>query len=186
MPNWITNKLTINADNETLERIIAEVRNGDKPFDFEKVIPMPDNVYKGNLGPEEEKLYGKNNWYDWSIDNWGTKWNACHNNEDDIVEIFNGKLVYEFDTAWAAPFPVALKLSEKYKCACTLEYYDEDFGYNCGCFVCDNGAVDTDFHADATTKESALEWIADAFGDETMEAHGYYLVNNKWQFKMED
>ncbi len=180
MPNWVTNRLTITADDDTLKRIIAEVRNGDKSFDFEKVIPMPENIYRGDLGPEERKTYGNNNWYYWSIANWGTKWNACQNEDGDIIEIFNGTLVYEFDTAWSAPYPVVQRLSEKYTCVCTLEYFDEDFGCNCGCYECVNGEVDTDIGFDGD--DAAYTWLAATFGSETMEAHGYSLVNGKWEY----
>ena len=42
---------------------------------------------------------GKNNWYDWSIMNWGTKWNA---QEVDVRQNKN-VLDYSFQTAWDAP-----------------------------------------------------------------------------------
>ena len=36
-------------------------------IDFNKVIPMPDYIFQGNLGMAEREKYGKENWYDWSI-----------------------------------------------------------------------------------------------------------------------
>jgi len=47
-------------------------------------------------------------WYDWSIENWGTKWDAVESEgkpED-------GEL--RFLTAWAEPIPIIKKLFEKY------------------------------------------------------------------------
>lgn len=179
MPNWITNRLTIKADNETLERIINEVKTDKQSLDFEKIIPMPENIFRGNLGTEERKLYGRNNWYDWSCDNWGTKWNACNNEYD--AEIFNGTLVYDFETAWSAPYPIVQKISEKYKCACVLEYYDEDFGYNCGRYECTSGTVVKDVCFNGG--DEALEWIAETFGSDTMDSFGCELKDGKWQYR---
>ena len=46
------------------------------------------------------KLYGHDNWYNWSIANWGTKWDACepHINHDD-KDYFS----VNFESAWAPP-----------------------------------------------------------------------------------
>lgn len=48
---------------------------------------------------------GYTNWYDWSVVNWGTKWNtySCSRNTDGIPD---GSLSYRFDTAWNAPTPI--------------------------------------------------------------------------------
>jgi hypothetical protein len=51
------------------------------------------------LGREEEEKHGKNNWYHWSIDNWGTKWNSV----DTRVEENGSTLSYNFMTAWDCP-----------------------------------------------------------------------------------
>lgn len=54
---------------------------------------------------------GYTNWYDWSVDNWGTKWDACSidevSSEDNLFEI-------RFDTAWSLPVPVLKALAQKY------------------------------------------------------------------------
>ena len=49
--------------------------------------------------------YGATTWYDWCCDNWGTKWNAYSNEQEDEDTI-------SFETAWSNPEPVMLKLSE--------------------------------------------------------------------------
>jgi len=53
---------------------------------------------------------GHTSWYDWSIANWGTKWNAYSFVPGEIVEDDNeaGVFTYEFrfDTAWSPPTPV--------------------------------------------------------------------------------
>ena len=52
-------------------------------------------------------LYGHTTWYDWSCENWGTKWNSYDNEQVDADTIL-------FSTAWSNPEPIMLKLSEMY------------------------------------------------------------------------
>ena len=52
--------------------------------------------------------HGVDNWYDWCIENWGTKWN-CHTVE---FEEDGNQLRYEFDTAWSPPEGIYWKLKE--------------------------------------------------------------------------
>ena len=75
---------------------------------------------------ENKRKHGHYSWYSWSIDNWGTKWNAYK------VKRQNAQLL-EFQTAWSAPFPVVTALSFKSPGdRLTLEYADEDYGSNFG------------------------------------------------------
>lgn len=64
--------------------------------------------------------YGCKTWYEWSIQNWGTKWNA--------YDISVSDNVLEFDTAWASPTPVLEKWIAQFKLTCTVKAFDE--GYN--------------------------------------------------------
>ena len=90
---------------------------------------MPPNIFLGDLGIKEREQYGKNNWYDWSIANWGTKWNALsHNRQEDADK---GTLV--FYTAYNAPHPILKKLSEMFpEVTVHHQWADEDIGCNCG------------------------------------------------------
>ena len=112
MPNHIQNRVTFDCSEEKLNEILAAIcsvdeETGQNRVDFNKIIPMPDHIFKGLLGTEEKKIYGKNNWYDWSIENWGTKWNGydsevCGNNQ------------FKFCTAWSAPHRPSVPLSSAY------------------------------------------------------------------------
>lgn len=71
------------------------------------------------------KSYGYRSWYTWSIDNWGTKWNACetHVSYDD-----NDFGVVHFDTAWSYPEPIIDKIFEDNpNCVINFSWYDEDY-----------------------------------------------------------
>ena len=77
MPNHVENHLTFDCSEERLKEILQAIgrdedsaldgQYGIGTFDFNKVIPMPDDIYRGDLGPKEQKIYGKKNWYDWSL-----------------------------------------------------------------------------------------------------------------------
>lgn len=74
--------------------------------------------------------YGYATWYDWSIKNWGTKWNAygCH----DKLDSSNMDTIC-FQTAWSAPHEILKRLSEMYpNIEITHQWADEDLGSNCG------------------------------------------------------
>jgi hypothetical protein len=79
--------------------------------------------------------FGHNNWYDWKLDNWGTKWNAYD-------QYTSGDNVISFDTAWSTPSEIIQYLSVKYpKLIFNVEYADEDFGHNLGTYTYQNGEV---------------------------------------------
>ena len=106
MPNYIYNTLKIKGNLNDLNHVLNFVKSDSSLFDFDKILPMPDYIYRGDLIDIERKLYGKNNWYDWSMDNWGTKWNsvgAC------IEENF-----IRFETANTPCVPVVTALAQKY------------------------------------------------------------------------
>ncbi len=55
--------------------------------------------------------YGVYSWYDWCCAMWNTKWNACCNE----VELEGDTLMYQFDTAWSGPWPIAAAISALYE-----------------------------------------------------------------------
>ena len=99
MPNWTENNVLFVGKKKQLETLKTMLKSKDNDFDFNNIVPMPKNIFRGLLGREEEEKYGKNNWYHWSIDNWGTKWNSV----DTTVEENGSTLSYNFMTAWDCP-----------------------------------------------------------------------------------
>jgi hypothetical protein len=79
------------------------------------------------------KQYGHASWYEWSIANWGTKWNAY-----DIKRHSDRKI--RFQTAWNAPLAVIEALSRKFPEAdLRIRWADEDDGANTGDMWCKAG-----------------------------------------------
>jgi hypothetical protein len=68
--------------------------------------------------------FSGNNWYDWNVRNWGTKWDvAVRDNEEypetELTDESETLLAYRFNTAWSPPTEAITKLS--------LQYPDLDF-----------------------------------------------------------
>jgi hypothetical protein len=49
MPNWCTNEIVVSGDFVERERMVDEVRDGDTPLSFAKILPPPkdDPIYRG-------------------------------------------------------------------------------------------------------------------------------------------
>ncbi len=142
MPNWVRNIVYI-ENKQALKDLIVKKHDRDE-FDFNKVIPMPEELDESSdrflekLSIEEKLLFlkehdGVDNWYDWRISNWDTKWNA---NETAILDD-NTVL---FDTAWSPPFKIFSKISEMYNTTVEVRYADEGITENSGTIIYQDGA----------------------------------------------
>ena len=100
---------------------------------------MPAHIFRRNLGMAEREKYGKDNWYDWSISNWGSKWNSYGYDGAYTPQDFDGEHI-EFQTAWSRPESVIAVLAAKYPdLSFEHKWADEDFGYNTGKKEYENG-----------------------------------------------
>lgn len=140
MPNWVRNNVKFGTD-KVIKECIVKDENGVEKFDFNKVIPMPKVLEEENgfnkLTLEERLLFLKendncDNWYDWNVHYWGTKWNSSE------TCVVNDKEV-EFETAWSMPEPVLQEISRKYNTTVEVEYADEGITENSGRVMYENG-----------------------------------------------
>lgn len=163
MPNWVMNIVEITSP-EDIFKDIVEFVNGENPFDFNKIIPMPDTVFKGDVGEKEKAEHGGNNWYDWSIKNWGTKWNSSDVTVNEINQILT------FSTAWSVPVPIIEAFARILpNISFVWTWADEDRGNNTGKVRVDDGemtgGVDTDGSAEALANY-AYCWGEDEYREE--------------------
>ena len=108
--------LEVSGDQKLQEKFFNAIGQGlesEQPIDFEKIIPPPDNLFRGNIGNDEQKYCKDNNlpnWYDWNRENWGAKWNASY------CELRPSKqgdsTVLLFETAWSLPLPIFEKIEQ--------------------------------------------------------------------------
>ena len=132
MPNWTTVFISMEGIEKESE-LFYKNEDGELCFDFNSLIPEPKTYEEYVAGggdkldtPEEAHCQIDEdrpwfNWYDWHIENWGTKWNACH-----------CEVCYDcvhFETAWSYPEPIIKALSEKYPDREIDVSYDYE-GYN--------------------------------------------------------
>ena len=136
-----------------------------KLSEFEKERPM-------GLGITQDKhdefilKYGYDNWYDWCIFNWGTKWNAYDVTEWSINECseYTTSATIYYETAWSPATALWLKMSKEYP---NLEFYHE-FADEGGGFLGSETIVDG-----RIISEEELDWDSDD-GIELREGLGRY------------
>ncbi|MAK50664.1 hypothetical protein [Marinobacter sp.] len=88
--------------------------NVDKKYGDVGELPVKDDSFPEAIG-EVWKFAstGENDdrWYDWRINNWGTKWNTY---DAELLDI-NESIEYTFNTAWGPPDMAIAALREIYK-----------------------------------------------------------------------
>lgn len=98
--------------------------------------------------------FGANNWYDWAIANWGTKWGGydAERESPDTVK---------FLTAWSTPVNAIKSLSLKYpEQEFNVRYADEDFGSNVGEYTIIDGEI-IEYYAPTTGSNRAFDMAAE-------------------------
>ncbi len=135
MANNITNELTFDKCSKERCREILEAIQIDGigwgSIDFNKIIPPPEGLYMGDLGAKEFEIYKYNNWYDWRMKNWGTKWNSYGYTRGAVYNEEKNQIV--FLTANSSARKLIIALSKQYPDVLfELRYADEDLGYNTG------------------------------------------------------
>lgn len=103
----------------------------DKPGEFERYEDVPQETLS-----EWTRKFGATNWYDWSIRNWGTKWDA-----DAEMTVEDEECYCWFDTAWAPPTQWLETVSAKFpKLKFSLRFAEGGMGFYGSAFA-EKGAV---------------------------------------------
>jgi len=128
MPNWCNNVLEIShVSKDMMARVIKSAEaKGDEPGLLGEFFPCPKElqIVAGFVGPKGSpeqdalelqedlniKKFGYKNWYDWQVNEWGTKWDICEPTID--VQDDGYQATLSFDTAWAPPVQAYAKLEE--------------------------------------------------------------------------
>ena len=121
MPNHCDNYLSAcGGTQKTLNAFHKFVGN---EIDFNKILPRPqalqDQAEKGPLPLEDRD---GPNWYDWSVENWGTKWEAYQHSTTE-QDYDRGEVRYNFLTAWGPPTPIVHELQRRFPTLCITMYF---------------------------------------------------------------
>lgn len=107
MPNNTDVRVYIDHTSKSRIDDMENIFSNDYPFNM--IIPMPDDIFRGNLTMEQRTASNGRNWYDWSVANWGTKWDAYNVN---VQRLSDTSLYVTMETAWSPPIPIFEKLVE--------------------------------------------------------------------------
>lgn len=128
MPNWCNNSITITGSTETIKTLWEQATAEDGGL-LNAMVPQPDNIFKGNLGQKEREQCAEDgvpNWYDWNVENWGTKWDVSteglefEDNGDGTASITGW-----FDSAWSPPIDAYNTFCEDMDGVFLEAYYQE-------------------------------------------------------------
>ncbi len=139
MPNWCSNEVQIDGSKEDIAKFKEECftdHKGESVLDFSKILPEPDydkpkKDGTHNNGVQTELHSVMPDWWTWSNDNWGTKWNLVPTHDGDLtaymtVEDGEDFIQLEFDTAWSPPNGIYEAITEKYQHLSINWFYRED------------------------------------------------------------
>ena len=137
MPNWCNNDMNISGTKEMMNNVESALKEGEL---FSKLIPIPAelNITAGSLGhntPEQLELeekesvnrekYGYANWYDYCVNEWGTKWDISLLSYQRLSET---EISVCFDTAWSPAINAYEKMVDMgYEV--TAYYYEPGMGF---------------------------------------------------------
>ena len=136
MPNWCDNQITITGPNsviDNIEKIVKEEKDGDGLLNF--FHPMPKEL-KDTTSPSssadkpQPMVDGFDNWYDWRVENWSTKWdvNEFYGVDRQYLKEQNegeSTISFAFSSAWAPPINAYEKFLENNSNCFIRAYYYE-------------------------------------------------------------
>jgi len=123
MPNWCSNNVIVrHEDPEQIAKVVQGYSQGSLfaeffpcPAELSAPIEIGEN-YNDRVAAQEavnKEKHGYTSWYDWCINNWGTKWDAGNENDEDLDCADPNKVQLSFDTAWQPPVAFFEKLTEQ-------------------------------------------------------------------------
>lgn len=121
MPNWCTNHIHITGDRVNINNLWSSLNVGDET-NLMDALPIPEDI--------------GDNWYDWCIQNWGTKWPMEVNTADKDDD----RIYLQGNTAWSPPLALLAHIATWWKVTCEVTYDEMGMDF-CGAAV---------FHPDGT------------------------------------
>ena len=175
MPNWCNNYLVLEHDDPEMITRARKAFNEGKLLNEFAPVPASLHIVSGRCGADDNpeqialeaaqksnlEVHGYKDWYDWCVNEWGTKWDVGA--DGNPAQDFPGGLMLGFDSAWAPPITAYEKLTEQ-GFRIRAMYYEPGMAF---AGVWDNGDDDYYEYSSMDSKE-----IADTLPVELDEAFG--------------
>lgn len=119
MPNWCDNDITIVGDTETISKVLefvkpkADAQEKNTDFSLHSIYPTPQDMLDGD------------GWYNWRVNNWGTKWDVDAEKHDDYEYEGRRYVCIRFQSAWGPPMGAIEKLANAFPEISIHHSYDE-------------------------------------------------------------
>ena len=148
MPNWCNNTLEITHEDPAMMARVKQAFADGRLLDEFVPVPKSLHIVAGRVGDDTDpkqieleaqekanlEAHGYTTWYDFCVNEWGTKWDVGGNDYNEPQETPDG-LIMSFDSAWSPPvaamekfqdlgFSVRLYYYEPGMCFCGI--YDEN------------------------------------------------------------
>jgi len=161
MPNWCANTITISHPDMAMMKRVVKGYNQHRLLD--EFIPIPLELKEGAMNMDElmkirnweykkeldkvreelnKKYFGYKDWYDFSVANWGTKWDIGRDGSYSptlrLKDIKNKTVTFDFDSAWSFPSGAYEKLNDM-GFSIRAMYYEGGIGF---CGIWDDGQDD--------------------------------------------
>ena len=135
MPNWCDNQITITGPNsviDKIEKIVKDEKEDNGLLNFMKPMPaqLKDTTSPSSSADKPQPMVeGFDNWYDWRVENWSTKWEVCefygvdrqHLNDS----LDESTISFGFSSAWSPPIGAYEQfLADNENCSLKAYYYE--------------------------------------------------------------
>ena len=149
MPNHTDNRVVLSHDDpQMIDKIYNIMNTGDAEL-CHSLMPEPRTA-------DGEPADG---WYEWRIENWGTKWDIY---DSTCARIDANALVLSFLSAWSPPIGVFHKLVDM-DFDIDARYFDEGWLF-IGQFTADDGVVDDFCTSDVENVRDSYPELDEEFG----------------------
>ena len=145
MPNWCNNTIEIEGTKEQINAFVSflDEQSGKNWFNFFRPCPqeLVDTV-SGFVGEDKQSAHetqqkmniekhGHADWYSWSVDKWGTKWNC---DAQDWMKVENpnedqSSVTFWFDSAWSPPTALYEFIESNSELSVTASYLEEGMSF---------------------------------------------------------
>jgi hypothetical protein len=159
MPNWVYNGLTAQGPHESITKLKEQMNqpftrvhdnwNAETGKMEKKLVTYPNPVFAfwNIIKPTDLDAYDKqadlskdihgNDWYNWNLRNWGTKWDVAVSSEDkhpdtymeETEDEWTASVFYNFNTAWGVADKALTNLSSQYPDLLFTLSYEEETGW---------------------------------------------------------